>query len=218
MQRIVKRFLLHKQRESDDVKESDFDELKQDLQMVRFEMLNDIKKSEEETLKYISLIHNGVAIIGDEILKDVEDVALTSKFKEFKQYDNELNYSLDAADNDNNSYLDRFSNSSSLDDGIGNVSNEKNLIKRSMPNLATTKDIKLNDEHSLSADSLNDMTFENATGYFNGMSNSKSEPNIIQMSTSFNVELTKKISLSDLDVINEEDEVSGSTSNDNSKI
>ena len=38
------------------------------------------------------------------------------------------------------------------------------------------------------------------------------------MSTSFNVELTKKISLSDLDVINEEDEVSGSTSNDNSKI
>ena len=48
MQRIVKRFLLHKQRETDEVGETDFEELKQDLQMVRYEMINDLKKSREE--------------------------------------------------------------------------------------------------------------------------------------------------------------------------
>ena len=40
MERVIKRFLLHNNRENEDVRESDFDELKQDVQMVRFEMLN----------------------------------------------------------------------------------------------------------------------------------------------------------------------------------
>lgn len=64
MQRIVKRFLLHKQRETDEVGEADFDELKQDLQMVRYEMLNDLKRYREENNRNISLIHSGIVLLG----------------------------------------------------------------------------------------------------------------------------------------------------------
>ena len=65
MQRIVKRFLLHKQRETDEVGETDFDELKQDLQMVRYEMSNDLKRYREENYRLISHIHNGILLLGE---------------------------------------------------------------------------------------------------------------------------------------------------------
>jgi hypothetical protein len=64
MQRIVKRFLLHKQRETDEVSEADFDELKQDLQMVRYEMLNDLKRYREENYRLIAHIHDGILLLG----------------------------------------------------------------------------------------------------------------------------------------------------------
>lgn len=84
MQRIVKRFLLHKQRESDEVGEADFDELKQDLQMVRYEMLNDLKKSRDDTLKFISHINNGILLIGDELFKE----SLSQNAQSFRDYKN----------------------------------------------------------------------------------------------------------------------------------
>jgi hypothetical protein len=82
MQRIVKRFLLHKQRETDEVGETDFEELKQDLQMVRYEMINDLKKSREETLRLIHHISSGLILIGDELFSSKESLNST-KFKEF---------------------------------------------------------------------------------------------------------------------------------------
>ena len=39
MGRVVKRFLLHNNRENEEVHDSSFDVLKQDVQMIRFEML-----------------------------------------------------------------------------------------------------------------------------------------------------------------------------------
>jgi hypothetical protein len=204
MQRIVKRFLLHKQRESDDVKENNFEELKQDLQMVRFEMLNDIKKSEEETLKYISLIHNGVAIIGDEILKDVEDLAITSRFKDFKKYENEMRDSIEAIDNDVSNF-ESLLQSSSLDDNVGGFFYDKNIHnKHSLPNL--TSNIKEDKGKYLGIlksprnDSLN-------SEISSGNEKSKSEPNLAnQGKIYFNLEQVVKTSISELDIINEEDE------------
>jgi hypothetical protein len=188
MQRIVKRFLLHKQRESDDVKESDFDELKQDLQMVRFEMLNDIKKSEEETLKYISLIHNGVAILGDEILKDVDDVNLANRFKDFKQFDGDQRDSIETIDNDSTP-SERTSFSGSLNDDNNNSYSslfERSSFKRSMQNLAFNEN-SLNNTQSISLSDL--------------MINQQHIVNTI-------FEQSRKISSTELHVINEEDEVS----------
>jgi hypothetical protein len=204
MQRIVKRFLLHKQRESDDVKENNFEELKQDLQMVRFEMLNDIKKSEEETLKYISLIHNGVAIIGDEILKDVEDLAITSRFKDFKKYENEMRDSIEAIDNDVSNF-ESLLQSSSLDDNVGVFFYDKNIHnKHSLPNL--TSNIKedkgkyLGILKSPSNDSLN-------IEISSGNEKTISEPNLAnQGKIYFNLDQVVKTSISELDIINEEDE------------
>lgn len=65
MQRVVKRFLLHNSREDDEAKESDFDEFKQDVQIARIEMLSDLKRSRESTLKYIMILHTGISMIGD---------------------------------------------------------------------------------------------------------------------------------------------------------
>ena len=99
MQRIVKRFLLHKQRENDDIGELDFDELKQDLQMVRYEMNKDLKKSIDETLILIHHISTGLIIIGDEIFsrKDNEN---SNKFKEYRSTDFEFSDNLSELKND----------------------------------------------------------------------------------------------------------------------
>lgn len=83
MQRIVKRFLLHKQRESDEVGEADFDELKQDLQMVRFEMLNDLKRSRDDTARLISNIQSGLLLIGEEVFGNSKSEN-SARFKEYK--------------------------------------------------------------------------------------------------------------------------------------
>jgi hypothetical protein len=103
MQRIVKRFLLHKQRESDEVGEADFDELKQDLQMVRFEMLNDLKRQHNETLNVVANMQAGLILMGDELFKDSKSESAL-KFRELKNAELELLESLGDAkiDVDNN--------------------------------------------------------------------------------------------------------------------
>jgi hypothetical protein len=40
MERVARRFLLHDRRENEEVKESDFDEVKQELNMAKYEVLN----------------------------------------------------------------------------------------------------------------------------------------------------------------------------------
>lgn len=65
MERVTKRFLLHNQREKEDIKESDFDELKQEVQMVRFEMTNEIVTFKENLLRYTSILHTGLSLFGD---------------------------------------------------------------------------------------------------------------------------------------------------------
>jgi hypothetical protein len=93
MQRIVKRFLLHNQRESDGF-EKEFQELKQDLQMIRYEMTNDLKRTKEDTYHSQHLIHAGLNILGDEIFHDSTNDLNISRFNEYKILSHELNETL----------------------------------------------------------------------------------------------------------------------------
>lgn len=90
MQRIVKRFLLHNQRETNETNERNFDELKQDLQMIRYEMQNDLKKSKEESFHSITLLHAGLTILGEEIFRNTTNLDNLGRFNDYKFYGNEM--------------------------------------------------------------------------------------------------------------------------------
>lgn len=97
MQRIVKRFLLYQQRESDEVYEADFDELKQDVQMIRFEITDELKRTFDDNQKCLNLINSGIGIIGDEILKDSHDEEKVEKLKQLRLI---TRYSSDSGENE----------------------------------------------------------------------------------------------------------------------
>ncbi|CAF0823158.1 unnamed protein product [Rotaria sordida] len=66
MERVIKRFLLHKQREEqDEIREGDFEELKQDIQMLRFEMMNRLDETRDDLTKNSLLLNEGVLIVGE---------------------------------------------------------------------------------------------------------------------------------------------------------
>ena len=64
--RIRKRFLLHKQREEqEEIRERDFEELKQDIQMLRFELLNRMDDVRDDLSAHGQLLNQGVVLIGE---------------------------------------------------------------------------------------------------------------------------------------------------------
>jgi hypothetical protein len=66
MERVIKRFLLHKQREEqDEIREGDFEELKQDIQMLRFEMMNRLDETRDDLTKNSILLNEGVLVVGE---------------------------------------------------------------------------------------------------------------------------------------------------------
>jgi hypothetical protein len=66
MERVIKRFLLHKQREEqDEIREGDFEELKQDIQMLRFEMMNRLDETRDDLTKNSLLLNEGVLVVGE---------------------------------------------------------------------------------------------------------------------------------------------------------
>jgi hypothetical protein len=107
MQRIVKRFLLHKQRESDEINEFDLDELKQDLQMIRYEMNNDSKRAREEIKELLTFMNGGIKLIGEYVFQNTKEINhnddLVKKFAEYKNSEIDLKYKDEDEENDNNS-------------------------------------------------------------------------------------------------------------------
>jgi hypothetical protein len=74
MERVIKRFLLHKQREEqDEIREGDFEELKQDIQMLRFEMLNRLDETRDDLCKSSHLLNEGVLIVGELLSSLIND-------------------------------------------------------------------------------------------------------------------------------------------------
>lgn len=84
MIRIVKRFLLHYQKDSENSLTREFEELKQDIQMIRYEMLNDIKKSREEIINTTYLLHSGISLVGAELFLNSSSSDLLGLFRQFK--------------------------------------------------------------------------------------------------------------------------------------
>jgi hypothetical protein len=74
MDRVIKRFLLHKQREEQEViHQSDFEELKQDIQMLRFEMLNRLEETRTDLHKNSQLLNDGIVIVGELLSTIIND-------------------------------------------------------------------------------------------------------------------------------------------------
>jgi len=87
MGRVVKRFLLHNNRENEEVHESSFDELKQDVQMVRFEVLANLKLNKQDTLKHMALLHSGLSVLGDLVLHKAANPELALAFRGFQSFE-----------------------------------------------------------------------------------------------------------------------------------
>lgn len=68
MERVVKRYLMHNQGDSDDPKQNEVDELKQDLQTMRYELLNDLKKSREDNVRNMLTVNGCIQFVAEELL------------------------------------------------------------------------------------------------------------------------------------------------------
>lgn len=88
MERVIKRFLLHKQREEqDEIREGDFEELKQDIQMLRFEMMNRLDETRDDLSRSSRLLNEGVLVVGELLSMQTreQNSALRENFREFKR-------------------------------------------------------------------------------------------------------------------------------------
>lgn len=84
MERISKRYLLHNNKEDEDVKENDVDELKFDINALRIELLSELQKARESLLRYIALLHRGLIILGEHFYKKSDSAShLTEKYELF---------------------------------------------------------------------------------------------------------------------------------------
>jgi hypothetical protein len=101
MERVIKRLLLHNNRENDEIKESDFDELKQDVQMIRFDVMNGLKSTKEDALKYVKMFHNGISLLGDFLFetKNDDDNHLFDDFRIYKTHEKKLELELENLNN-----------------------------------------------------------------------------------------------------------------------
>ena len=105
MERVVKRFLMHNQNEVDP-KQNEFDGLKQDIQLIRYEMMNDVKKAKEENYRNMQIASSGLEFLAEEIVQSNEIKKLNPSPKSSNQI---FKYNKDSLDT-NNQYFFSGSN------------------------------------------------------------------------------------------------------------
>lgn len=97
MERVVKRYLMHNQGDLEDPKQNDFDEFKLDLQQIKYEIVNDMKKTREDNTRNMFIINSGVQFLAEELLnnylnshkdhfKEKNSIENDSPFKKFKEF------------------------------------------------------------------------------------------------------------------------------------
>ena len=84
MARVVKRILLHNNRENEEIRESDFAELKQDVQTVRSEILTDLSLVKSDANDFAQMMHAGISALGDILVKLNENHEIDAQLKEFQ--------------------------------------------------------------------------------------------------------------------------------------
>lgn len=216
MQRIVKRFLLHKQRESDEVGEADFDELKQDLQMVRYEMLNDLKRTREESYRMIAHINSGLLIIGEEMFKE-SNSENSNRFKDYKNSDLDLNFNHENPIESKGSFIPikddtGFRNLKDAPISLNKLSSWVSIEKKigsSIESLGSSTDTQSSTEQNTEMLLIN----SSPNSEIDGTNNLNSLPVIDLLDN----QKLKGLSLNELHVINEEDELSSESSIEKSR-
>jgi hypothetical protein len=88
--RVVKRFLLHNNRENEEIKESDFDELKQDVQTVRFEVINDLNDLRGNANEFANMVHNGIVAMSEYLAKLNQSYDMEQTLREFQLFKESL--------------------------------------------------------------------------------------------------------------------------------
>lgn len=91
MGRVVKRYLMHNQGDIDDIKLNDFDDLRQDLQLMKNEFINDIYKSKDDILKNIFFLTSSIKFIAEDILLNCM-VSSDTKSESHEKYRNLMNF------------------------------------------------------------------------------------------------------------------------------
>lgn len=135
MERVIKRFLLHKQREEqDEIREGDFEELKQDIQMLRFEMMNRLDETRDDLAKNSLLLNEGVLVVGELLSSITRDSNPVIK-ENFHLFKTNFYSTLDRLRYED-SGLD--STDESLQTSISNIPSVTSTS--SMPNLSTRDD------------------------------------------------------------------------------
>jgi hypothetical protein len=85
MERVIKRFLLHNQNDFDDPKQNEYDEFKQDLQLLRCEIINNLKKSREETNRNLLAINTGIELVTEEVAMNDFSKSSNNLFNRYKE-------------------------------------------------------------------------------------------------------------------------------------
>lgn len=135
MERVIKRFLLHKQREEqDEIREGDFEELKQDIQMLRFEMMNRLDETRDDLAKNSLLLNEGVLVVGELLSSITRDSNPLIK-ENFHLFKTNFYSTLDRLRYED-SGVD--SNDGSLSTTVSNIPSVSSTT--SMPNLSTQQD------------------------------------------------------------------------------
>ena len=66
MERVVKRYFLHNQgSDLDDPKQNEFDDIKAELQTMRYEMISDMKKSKEDSARNMYIVNGSIQFIAE---------------------------------------------------------------------------------------------------------------------------------------------------------
>lgn len=91
MERVIKRYLMHNQGEVDDLKQNEFDEIKQDMQLMRYEIKIDMKKSREDCIRNIFIVNNGIQFIAEELVEMINSNNYTNNY--YKNNNNNNNKS-----------------------------------------------------------------------------------------------------------------------------
>jgi hypothetical protein len=83
---------MHNQGDSDDPKQNEFDDLKQDLQLLKYDMLNDLKKSREDNMRNMFIINGGIQFLAEEILNNnINKENIDSAFARYRELLNNHN-------------------------------------------------------------------------------------------------------------------------------
>lgn len=195
MQRIVKRFLLHKQRESDEIGEIDFAELKQDLQMVRFELLNDLKRFRDGNSRFMSHLTNGISIIGDEVFRGMKNEN-TDRFAEFKTTEidqADLDVLINSYENNNRGKANK---ESTLDAGLSDQATSSKNPSTSSPQSASSSNVSSKET---------DMTILKISDLNDSSGSPRLDPSDIDLTEIISTK-PNHVSLIDLNMIKEEDD------------